>query len=125
MLFNIPTKAKEIFYNNKKSMLKAENVQEAIKELEQKDLNIDTSLALLESVISQKTMVDALTAQMNGTMVIVSSTSRKLIGAQLVNDDAGNYVVGINKNIENGQWTIILNQKVTGAATFWLTWLKD
>lgn len=52
MLFNIPTKAKEIFYRNKNSKLKAENVQAAIDELKEEN---DKASVSIETILASPT----------------------------------------------------------------------
>lgn len=46
MIFNLITKAKDLFYNNSTSKLSAKNVQAAIDELKSKNDEVNTNLAL-------------------------------------------------------------------------------
>lgn len=92
MLFNIPTKAKEIFYRNKNSKLKAENVQAAIDELKEENDKVSASI---ETILASPTWKKVATGIVQ--MIITKKAGETHI---ICSSTPG---VGITENI----WTII------------------
>jgi hypothetical protein len=56
---------------------------------------------------------------------IVSNSNKLLVAAHSIRSDTSYYVIGINKRLDTGEYTLIFNQSVPNGfiQEMWITWI--